>query len=150
MSDTMTQIEVNGVKMEVDMRYAKRIEELRVGSKVRVMTKDYSGHTVHSGVIIGFEPFTDLPTIIVCYLEKSYSKMELKFLHFNAESKDIGLVKAVDDDLDMEKSEVFDWFDREQKKLRDQIDELETRKQYFANNFAVYWETIKKEDLAIV
>ena len=81
--------EINGVKMQVDLRYATRIEELRVGDKVKVLTKGYSGHTVHSGVIIGFEPFKELPTIVVCYVASSYSEVKLEFVHYNAKSENV-------------------------------------------------------------
>ena len=30
-------VEVNGIKLEVDMRYAKRIDEFRVGDTVKVL-----------------------------------------------------------------------------------------------------------------
>ena len=40
-------IEVNGVKLEVDMRYARKIEELRVGSRVKVLIKNYSRYSVY-------------------------------------------------------------------------------------------------------
>lgn len=62
-------IEINGVKLEVDMRYAKRVDELRVGSKVKVLNKEYSSYKVYPGVIVGFEEFDNLPTIVVAYLE---------------------------------------------------------------------------------
>jgi hypothetical protein len=37
-----TIIEVSGVKLEVDLRQARRIEEIRIGDRVKVLTKDYS------------------------------------------------------------------------------------------------------------
>src|SRR5690606_28503543 len=68
-----TIIEVNGVKLEVDLRTAKRVDELRVGDRVKVLTKDYRGeYEVHAGTIVGFEPFENLPTVIVAYLKRDY------------------------------------------------------------------------------
>lgn len=138
-----TIIEVNGVKLEVDLRHAKRVDELRVGDRVKVLTKGYSDYSVHAGTIIGFEPFANLPTIIVAYVEKSYQKAEIKFVHFNAQSKDVELVKAIDDDaIDIDKTNVVQQLDAEIAKLRDQIGEIERRKQYFLDNFKAYWEKI--------
>ena len=39
-------IDIQGVKLDVDLRTATRVEEIRIGTKVRVLTKDYSGHKV--------------------------------------------------------------------------------------------------------
>ena len=48
-------IEINGVKLEVDMSTAKKIDEYRVGDNVKVLKKDYSGnYDVLAGVIVEF------------------------------------------------------------------------------------------------
>lgn len=141
--DGKTVIEVNGVKLEVDLRHAKRVDELRVGDRVKVLTKGYSDYAVHAGTIIGFEPFAKLPTIIVAYVEKSYAKAEIKFVHFNGQSKDVEIIKAIDDDaIDIDKQNVVQQLDAEIAKLRDQIADVERRKQYFLDNFKAYWERI--------
>lgn len=138
-----TVIEVNGVKLEVDLRHAKRVDELRVGDRVKVLTKGYSDYSVHAGTIIGFEPFAKLPTIIVAYVEKSYAKAEIKFVHFNSQSKDVEIIKAIDDDaIDIDKQNVVQQLDAEIAKLRDQIADVERRKQYFLDNFKAYWESL--------
>lgn len=36
-------VEINGVKIEVDMRTAKRVDSFRVGDNVKVLDKDYNG-----------------------------------------------------------------------------------------------------------
>ena len=38
-------IEVNGIKMEVDLRNAKRIDQFKVGDSVKVLVKSYSEKT---------------------------------------------------------------------------------------------------------
>ena len=48
-------IEINGVKLEVDMRYAKRVDLLRIGSRVKVLVKTYSEYKIYPGVKIGRE-----------------------------------------------------------------------------------------------
>ena len=99
MSQNTTIIEINGMKLEVDLRQAKRIETLKVGSPVKVLVKGYDGYKVHAGTVVGFEPFASLPTIIVAYLDIDYTSANLKFIHFNAQSKDIEIVHSVDGDL---------------------------------------------------
>lgn len=143
MSDAQYQtIEINGVKMQVDLRHARRIEELRIGDKVRVLTKTYSSHEVFSGVVVGFEPFEKLPTIIIAYMKVAYNEVDLKFVHWNANSKDIEVVKAIDDDLDLNKADMLKYFDRERAKLDRDLAALEERRSYFLDKFAAYWAPI--------
>ena len=90
MEDNMKLIEVNGVKLEVDMRYAKKVEQYRVGDKVKVLIKKYSDtSTSHIGVIVGFDNFEQRPTIIVAYIESDYSGTKLNFVHINKDTKDV-------------------------------------------------------------
>ena len=59
-------IEINGVKMEVDLRHATQIHtEIKIGSKVKVLHKQHGGQNIYHGVVCGFENFVDLPTIEV-------------------------------------------------------------------------------------
>lgn len=139
----LTTIEVNGVKLEVGLRTARRVEELRVGDRVKVLTKTYEGHKVHPGVVIGFEPFPELPTIVVAYLNAKFSEIKLEFLHFNAQTKDTGLIKAVDDDpLDLDRENVERFFDREVAKNERAIMELNEKREYFRRHFRAYWAQV--------
>lgn len=137
-----TIVEVNGVKLEVDMRYARRVEELRVGDRVKILTKDYSSYTVHPGVIIGFEPFAKLPTIIAAYIQNSYDAADVKFIHYNAQSQDVEIVVAGDDDLDFDRGQILQRFDRDIEKKHREIAVIEEKKKYFEQNFKQYWETV--------
>lgn len=81
-----TIIEINGVKLEVDLREATVIENYKVGQSVKVLYKQYSSYESQPGVIIGFSNYKMLPTIEI--LTCDYSG-EVKFRAYNAESKDI-------------------------------------------------------------
>jgi hypothetical protein len=140
MDDTKQIIEVNGVKLEVDLRTARRIEELQVGSRVKVLLKsDYSEPEVASGIIVGFEPFPDLPTIIVAYVKSEYNAVGLKTIHYNAKSKNVQIVASIDDDFSVSKKEVLGWFDREEKKARDTLAEIDAKREFFLDRFKSYW-----------
>jgi len=140
-----TIIEINGVKMELDMRHAKRIDELRVGDRVKVLLKNYSDYKVHAGTIIGFEPFKALPTVIVAYIETGYNSAEVKFVYFNSSSKDVEIVKAIDDDsIGIEKRDVMSMFDRMVAAKEREIDDLLSKKEYFLRNFQAYWTPVEK------
>jgi hypothetical protein len=63
MDKQTTIIEIGGVKLEVDLRSAKRIDELKIGSRVKCLQKpSYGEMKTLPGVIVGFEPFPSLPT----------------------------------------------------------------------------------------
>ena len=50
-------IEVNGVKMEIDLRNAKVVENYKVGDYVKVLIKEYNSYKSYIGNIIGFDNF---------------------------------------------------------------------------------------------
>lgn len=72
-------IEVNGVKMEVDLRTAKKVEHFKVGDPVKFLKKEYSDrYKTHIGVIVGFTEFKERPAIDILYLEENYASADLK------------------------------------------------------------------------
>ena len=143
MSDTeKTIVEVNGVKLEVDVRYARRIEEIRVGDRVKVLTKKYDGFNVDPGIVIGFEPFNQLPTIIVAYVTSSWSSAEIKFLHYNAKSQDTEIVRAEDDDLSIDRSDIIARFEREIAGKEREIADIREKITYFEKHFRQYWANV--------
>jgi hypothetical protein len=142
---TKTIIEINGVKMELDLRHARRIDELRVGDRVKVLLKTYSDYKVHAGTIIGFEPFKNLPTLIVAYIENGYNSADVKFVYFNSSSKDVEIVKAIDDDaIGIAKADVLTMFDRMIAAKQREIEDFASKKEYFLRNFQTYWEPVAK------
>lgn len=143
-----TIVEINGVKMEVDLRHATIVHEnLHVGSKVKVLAKsDYSGPQVWPGVIVGFEPFPSLPTIIVAYMDTSYSG-GLKFAHINSKSADKWeLVPSVDDELPLAKGDVLSRFDLDIEKKQAELDELNAKRAFFLRHFNAYFAQFAQAD----
>lgn len=136
-----TIIEVNGVKLECDLRVAKRIDTLKVGTRVKVLVKEYSSHRVYPGVIVGFEPFNKLPTILVAYVESSYATAKVKVVSINAKSEDVELVASIDDEL-IERQEILALFDKQIADKQQEIAALEEQKAYFLTKFATYWAPV--------
>lgn len=145
MNTEKTIIEINGVKLEVDLRTARRVDEMRVGTRVKVLKKKYSDtHEVFHGVIIGFEPFKQLPTIIVAYMSIEYNAAKIEYLYFNASTKETELVVATDDDTGaLDKVNIVSIMDREVEKKRQEIAEIEARKSFFLSKFAMYWSAVE-------
>ena len=149
MSDAQTQvIEINGVKMEVDLRHAKRVDTFRVGDRVRILLKkdSYGGQpTVCSGVIVGFEPFEELPTIVVAYVdtERWSSADALQFAYINsskASREKFEVVADADGVLHIEKDAVLAQMDRAIEKARVELEEKQERRAYFLRHFQAYFE----------
>lgn len=142
--ETLTTIEINGVKMEVDLRHARRIDELRMGDRVKVLKKGYGdSYSVHHGIIIGFEPFEKLPTIIIAYMTSDYSSATLNFCNFNAKTQDIEVVKAVDDDdLELDRQHIRDVMMKQINTKRQEAIDIEQKLAYFEKRFATYWENV--------
>lgn len=144
MSDR-TIVEVNGVKLEVDLRTARRIDEIRIGDRVKVLTKDYSGHRVSPGVVVGFEPFQDLPTIVVAYVDGQWNKADIKFLHYNSAAKDCEIVAAADEDFHADRDTILARFDRDIAAKEREIETIREQRAYFEQNFRAYWERVTTE-----
>jgi len=145
--DTKQIIEVNGVKLEVDLRTARRVEELQVGSRVKVLIKEaYSTTTkVHPGVVVGFEPFKSLPTIIIAYVMSEYNDVGLKTVSYNSATENVEIVASIDDDFSVSKSEVLGWFRRERQKLDEKRAEIDAKEAFFLDRFKAFWPN---EDLS--
>lgn len=142
MDTERTIVEINGVKMEVDLRHARIVHEnIKVGSKVKLLVKnDYSGPVVYAGVVVGFEPFDTLPTIIVAYVKDGYSDAGLFFAHVNAKSADkYDLVPSLDDELPIKKADVLAQFDRKIEKARAEVEAAESQRDYFLRHFNRYF-----------
>ena len=140
MDKQFTIIEVNGVKLEVDLRTARRIDTLKIGSRVKCLVKEYSDHKTYAGIVVGFEPFEKLPTVIVAYLNNTYSSCDLIIRSFNSETKDFEMVADLDNNsLEVSKSDVLAKMLREENKAQFAVDEIRKKREFFLRNFGSYF-----------
>lgn len=139
MSDQIRQIEINGVKFEVDLRTAKQITCYRVGDKVKVLIKSY-GSTFNSchGVIVALDSFNQLPTVTVCYITNDYTG-ELRFAAINSETKDIEIAPCTDDVI-VDKADILSRIDREITRKEAELEDLNRKRSYFLQRFGAYFE----------
>lgn len=134
-------IEINGVKLEVDLRTARRVDTLRVGSRVKVLVKTYDGFKVHPGVVVGFDAFEKLPTINVAYMDVDVFSAALKFIAINANTKDTEIVAATDiDHLELSRDDVLGKFDRQIAGEELKLDELRQTREFFLRRFGEYFQ----------
>ena len=67
--------------MEIDLRQAKVINNFKVGDTIKVLIKQYSEYKSNVGMIVGFDEFQKLPTIVIAYLDIDYSAASIKFVY---------------------------------------------------------------------
>ena len=133
-------IEIGGIKMEVDMRRAVKVEQYKVGTKVKVLIKDYSDYKSYGGVIVGFEPFKARPSILIAYIKASYGESSLHFLAYNSDTKDTEICIAEDNFIPFEKSNVLKTLDNNIRTAEAELLEARNKKVYFEKNFGKYFE----------
>ena len=137
MSEDKRIIEINGVKLEVDMRSARRIDEFKVGDSVKVLDSRDDRNEMRSGVITDFANFKELPTIMVAvYKAGSYwERPTVEFIPFNAETKGIEIVGVSAEEIIVSRDTVVQKFDDEITKKRDELNDLIIKRDTFVKYF---------------
>lgn len=138
-------IEINGLKIEVDLSTAKRIDEFRVGDNVKVLKKNCSTYEVLNGVIVQFVNFKDLPTIQIAVFKQDYFGSKIEFINYNTQTEGIEFTLCADHELRLEKSSVVDRFNQEIVKKQSEVDDLVSKRDWFLQYFSKYFEPTTKE-----
>lgn len=146
-------VEINGVKLELDYRTAqmKEVSSYKVGDVVKLLKKQYDDqYKVHTGIIVGFEPFQNLPTIVVAFLKQGFNEAEIEFEYINSQSdKAIEICPAQNDKaLLLDKEKIVERMGREISKKQEEIEELEWRRKYFLDNFGAAFKEQSSEKTA--
>lgn len=129
-------IEINGIKLEVDMSTAKRIDEFKVGDNIKVL-KDATD--VMPGVIVDFVNFKELPTIQIAVFKQDYWGTQIEFINYNSQTKGIEIMPCSEHELRLEKCRVIDKFNLEIEKKQSEVDELIQKRDWFVKHFAKYF-----------
>lgn len=149
MEEHMRIIEVNGIKMEIDTRSAKRVDTFKVGDRVRVLVKSYSGYEVYPGAIVGMAMFKALPTLTIAYLPGLLSRGgEVKFVYLNAQSKDVEIAPMVDDDIVPTREAVLKYFDDAISVKNAEIETIRDKKEWFLRQFGTAFGNLVAEEIA--
>lgn len=135
-------IEIGGVKMEIDLRTARKIDTFKVGDNVKVLRKKSNSESeVLSGVITDFCEFKELPTIVVATFEEGSYLYEpnIRFYYINEklqQSDDrIEIVKASDDELIVTRTRLIDKFEQEIQSRYNKYLDLKNKLEYFNQHF---------------
>lgn len=130
------EIEINGIKMMVDLRHAKVVNQFRVGDAVKLLIKKDKEQEVKSGVIAGFEQFESLPTIVVAYINNDYYGASLKFAYINKDTASkYNLIPTELDLLHHDKSYVTQKMQDEITKKEIELADAKRKYEFFIQNF---------------
>ena len=138
MDDTKRIIEIDGIKVEVDLRTAKRVDSFRVGDNVKILDKSYQDYKVKPGIIVDFAEFQELPTIVIAVFEEgSWSGApSIKFIYYNkSTSEKVEIVPATEDEIKVSKDSVVEKFEREIQKKKNEWIDLKNQLEYFKKHF---------------
>ena len=139
-------VEINGIKLEVDLREAKVIAHFKVGDPVRVYhpKNDYNRTAeIRVGVIVGFCEFEKTPAIEILEMTEDYGRIDFKTVLIGDGINNYVQIAPYDryEGL-ISRADVVTKFDRliQQKEL--ELADLKLKKEYFIKDFATAFERI--------
>ena len=132
-------VEIDGVKIEVDLRSAKRVDTYMVGDNVKILDKESGDYKVKPGIIVDFAEFQELPTIVIAVFEEGAywtSTPSIKFIYYNTKTADkVEIVPASADEIKLTKDGVIEKFEREIQKKKNEYTDLQNQLEYFKEHF---------------
>ena len=136
-------IEIKGVKLEVDLSNATKIENYKIGDNVKVLRKGYGdNYSVQNGVIVDFVNFEVLPTIQIAVFKQDYSTSTIEFIDFNAKSEGMEICICSPHELRLEKNTVVEKMNNEIAKRQDEVADLVRKRDWFLEYFAKYFKDV--------
>lgn len=139
-NEFIREIEIDGIKVAVDMRTVKKIDTYRIGDNIKVLKKNYDNYQTYSGVIIDFVNFKERPAIVIAYFDQSYSGTDIRFETITKDTKDIEIAPCLPHELSINKNRVIDKFNYEIEQQQHKVDELKAKRDYFLENFGKFFE----------
>lgn len=141
MEETRRIVEINGVKLEVDMSTARVIDEYRVGMNVKVLMKEYSGYVARPGIITEFVNFKEQPTIVIAVFKEDYSGVSIDFVYYNKSTADqYEIAPCCEHELKLNKERAIDKFNVKIEEYKSKIAELEEKRDYFEKYFNKHFD----------
>lgn len=137
MDENIRTIEVNGVKLEVDLRYAKRIDVFKVGDTVKVLDTRNGRNDMKTGVITDFANFKELPTLIVAVYKAGdyWSEPTIEFIPYNSDTEGIEIVGVSAEEIIVSKETVVQKFNDHIEKKRNELNDLIMKRDTFIKYF---------------
>lgn len=135
------EIEINGVRLEVDLRTAKKIDVFRIGDNIKILKKGYNGdYEVYSGVVVDFVAFKERPAIVVAYFKQEYDGVRILFETITKDTTGVEIAPCLPHEMKINKNRVIDKFNYEIEKKKHELDEIISKRDYFVKNFSKFFE----------
>ena len=131
-------IEIDGMKVEVDLDTARRIDTFRIGDNVRVLDKTSNPVKVKNGIITAFNNFKDEPCITVAMFDAGdyWSKPSIKFIYIHSGmDNEYEIVLASDDEIKASGDGVVQRFEECIASKQHEVDQLKAQLDYFKTYF---------------
>jgi hypothetical protein len=132
-------VEIDGVKLEVDLRSAKVIDHYKIGDPVRVLhpSSQYSKNSIKAGVIVGFCEFEKNPAIEILELDENYNGVGFSLVTIvSGEENPIQIAPYDRYSGLVSQSDIVTRFDRKIQEKELELADLKLKKDYFINDFA--------------
>nr|DAS80250.1 MAG TPA: hypothetical protein [Caudoviricetes sp.] len=145
MEESKRIIEIDGVKVEIDLRTAKRVESFKVGDNIKILDKEYDTYKVKPGIIVDFAEFQELPTIVIAVFDEGSwsSTPNISFIYYNKNtSKKVEIVSCSEDEIKVSKEGVIERFEREIQKKKNEYEDLKNKLEYFKTHFLKVYKEI--------
>lgn len=130
-------IELNGIKLEADLRNAKVIETYKVGDNIKVLDKSYSETKIHTGTIVDFADFGDTQAVIVAVYKEAdfWNPPTVSFVTVTEDNDKYSIAPIIADELRLSKDTIVERFNQEIAKHQREIDDLKLKKEMFIKYF---------------
>lgn len=139
-------IEIEGVKLEVDLRKAKQIDTYKVGDPIKVLDKSYSDIKVRAGVIVGFSEFKENPTIDIMMLSTDYGDPTFSFISIHKGTTKYEIAPYNNYENLFKRVNVIEAMDKEITKKELELENLKTKRKYFIDEYSKAFNTIIGEE----
>jgi hypothetical protein len=126
-------VEINGIKMEIDLRQAKIVENYRVGDSVKLLRKRYSDYEVLPAAIVGFTEFKNLPSIELLAVDRSG---EVSFFVWNEKSEGMEIAPFNKYEMMFDYSDILDKLNKDLEQKKAAVASAEAKRKAFVETFA--------------
>jgi hypothetical protein len=131
-------VEIDGVKLEIDLRTAKVVDHYKVGDPVRILhAEDNYRSGITPGVIVGFCEFEKNPAIEILELDVGYPGVSFRTVTIiSGRENKIQIAPYDKYEGLISQTDVVTRFDREIQKKELELADLKLKKKYFIDDFA--------------
>ncbi|MGO8695973.1 MAG: hypothetical protein ACLQMF_20105 [Rectinemataceae bacterium] len=132
-------VEINGVKVEVDLRTAKIVESYKIGDSVKLLKKRYSDYEVLPAAIVGFTEFQALPTIELVAVDHSGN---VEFFAWNEKTEGMEIAPFNKYELAFDRANIMEKLDSAVNAKSEELRVAVSKRQAFIETFARVFDLV--------